>query len=122
MVGDARVLPFRDASVRWIMADPPYGQDYAEELWRLGKRYPTPIVLLRESARVLVPGGRVAFLHHILPIMPTDSKGRPLLKKVHAQGVLTGPGYRIRCLTIAERTSIPAPLFDLDDALSAGEP
>jgi SAM-dependent methyltransferase len=98
VVGDARVLPFRTASVEAIMADPPYEVDYAEALWGLGKRYPTPTVLLSEAARVLRPGGKVAFLHHIEPILP------PTLKRVTVVGITTGPGYRIRALTIARRT------------------
>jgi hypothetical protein len=109
VVGDARELPFRTASVRYIMADPPYDEEYAEELWRLGKRYPTPIVLFREAARVLVPGGLIAFLHHLVPILPEG------LKRVRLTGLSTGPGYRMRALTIARRTDAPTSLFD-DDA------
>lgn len=109
VVGDARELPFRTASVRWIMADPPYEVDYAEALWGLGKRYPTPIVLLTEAARVLVPGGMIAFLHHLVPILPVG------LERVKLYGVSTGPGYRMRALTIARRTAEAASLFD-DDA------
>jgi hypothetical protein len=109
VVGDARELPFRTASVRWIMADPPYEVDYAEALWRLGKRYPTPIVLLTEAARVLVPGGMIAFLHHLVPILPDG------LKRVKLYGLSTGPGYRMRALTIARRVDVGATLFD-DDA------
>lgn len=106
VVGDARELPFRTASVRWIMADPPYDVDYAETLWRLGKRYPTPIVLLREATRVLVPGGLIAFLHHLVPILPAG------LERVRLIGLSTGPGYRMRALTIARRTDAPTSLFD----------
>jgi SAM-dependent methyltransferase len=106
VVGDARELPFRTASVRWIMADPPYEVDYAEALWGLGKRYPTPIVLLKEAARVLVPGGMIAFLHHLVPILPDG------LERVKLYGLSTGPGYRMRALTIARRADVGASLFD----------
>lgn len=105
VVGDARRLPFRDSSVRWVMADPPYGMDYAEELWRLGKRYPTPIVLLTEAARVLVPGGTVGFLHHVMPDLPKT------LEKVGVYGIVTGPGYRIRALTVARKIAPTSALF-----------
>jgi hypothetical protein len=96
---DVRWLPLRPGSVRWIMADPPYGQDYAEALWGLGKLYPTPTVLLRECAVALAPGGLVALLHQVVPRLP------PLLERIGTWGVSTGPGYRIRALTIARRTA-----------------
>lgn len=98
---DARRLPIRDSSVRWVMVDPPYGQDYAEELWGLGKVYPTPAVILRECARILRPGGLVAFLHHVVPALP---EALERVGMVH--GVTTGPGYRIRALTIARRADV----------------
>lgn len=97
VVADVRWLPLRPRSLRWIMADPPYGADYAEALWGLGKKYPTPAVLLRECAEVLVPGGRVALLHQIVPRLPDE------LIRVATWGISTGPGYRMRALTIAER-------------------
>lgn len=105
VVGDARRLPIRDASVRWVMADPPYDPDYAEALWQAGKLYPTPAVVLREAARVLRPGGMVAFLHHVVPPLPET------MERVGTWGVTTGPGYRIRALTIARRLSGGATLF-----------
>lgn len=94
---DVRELPIRSSSVRWVMADPPYDQDYAEALWSMGKAYPTPMVLLREVGRILAPGGRCAFLHHLVPALP------PTLTRLGTYGVTTGPGYRIRALSIVER-------------------
>jgi hypothetical protein len=94
---DVRELPIRSSSVRWVMADPPYDQDYAEALWSMGKQYPTPMVLLREVGRILAPGGRAAVLHHLVPALP------PSLARLGTYGVTTGPGYRIRALTIVER-------------------
>lgn len=100
VVADVRWLPFRPASVRWIMADPPYSEEHAEDLWGVGKKYPTPIVLLRECAEVLAPGGQVAFLHHLVPVLPAG------LDRVGTWGVHTGPGYRIRALTVARRSGV----------------
>jgi hypothetical protein len=94
---DVRWLPIRPASCRWILADPPYGDDYAEELWGLGKQYPTPTVLLRECAAALAPGGRVGLLHHVVPVQVDG------LRTVGVWGVSTGPGYRIRAFTVLER-------------------
>lgn len=104
-IGDCRRLPVRSCSVDAIMCDPPYGPDYAEELWGLGKVYPTPIVLLREAARILRPGGKVAFLHQLVPILP------PGLDRDGVWGVSTGPGYRMRALTIATRCAQALPGF-----------
>lgn len=102
VVGDARRLPIGTATVRWVMVDPPYGEEYAQALWGTGKVYPTPAAILKECARILRPGGGVAFLHQIVPAMPQG------LVRVETLGITTGPGYRIRALTIARR---PATLF-----------
>jgi len=113
VVADVRELPIRSRSARWVMVDPPYDQTYAEALWGLGKQYPTPTVLLREVERILRPGGRVAFLHHVVPTLP------PGLDRVGTWGVTTGTGYRIRALTIAEATRHAPPLFLDSDAATA---
>lgn len=94
---DVRWLPIRRESVRWILVDPPYGDDYAEALWGLGKQYPSPTVLLRECASALMIGGRVGFLHHVVPRVPDD------LERVGTFGISTGPGYRMRAFTVAEK-------------------
>lgn len=97
VVADARWLPLGAATVRAFLIDPPYSQDYAEDLWQLGHAYPAPIVILREVAHALEPGGRVGFLHHLVPVLP------PELKQVGVYGVSTGQGYRMRAFTVAER-------------------
>lgn len=97
IVGDVRWLPIRPNSQRWIMCDPPYGDDYAQELWGLGAIYPAPIVVLRECLTALRPGGLVAFLHHVVPRIPDG------MDRVATYGITTGPGYRIRALTIARK-------------------
>lgn len=102
VIADVRELPIATGSVRWVMANPPYDQDYADVLWGLGKEYPTPAVLLREISRILVPGGRAALLHHLVPALPAT------LIRVGTYGVTTGTGYRIRALTIVERTGVSA--------------
>ncbi len=115
-LGDARRLPVRDASVRWVLIDPPYDPDYAEALWGTGKLYPTPTVLLREAARILVPGGMVGLLHHLVPVIPPDVG----LERVGTHGVTTGPGYRIRCFTVARRVAPPLSLFSPEPAPMLG--
>lgn len=97
-VADVRWLPLAPGSCRWILADPPYGMDYAQEMWGLGRQYPTPRVLLRECAAALAPGGQVALLHHVVPMLPEG------LERVGVWGVWCGTETRIRALTIARRT------------------
>lgn len=99
VICDVRWLPIGRGQVRWIMADPPYSAEHAEDLWGTGKAYPTPIVLLRECAEVLVPGGRVAFLHFLVPHLP------PALTRIGTWGINVGPGFRMRALTIAEKAN-----------------
>lgn len=105
VVADARWLPLRRESVRWVMCDPPYSPEHDEALWGGKNTYPTPAVLLREIADALCEGGRVAFLHFVVPRLP-DS-----MKRVGTFGVTTGPGYRIRCLTLAEKRAPARTLF-----------
>lgn len=102
VIADVRELPVRSSSVQWVMADPPYDQEYAEAIWTTGSAYPTPTALLREAARILRPGGRVAFLHHLVPVQVAG------LDRVATYGVTTGPGYRIRALSILERSGVTA--------------
>ncbi len=103
-VADVRWLPLRPGSVQWIMADPPYSAEYAEALWGTGKAYPTTAVLLREARDALRPGGRLALLHQVVPVLPAG------LARIGTWGVTTGPGYRIRCLTVAELERTPRSL------------
>lgn len=99
IVADVRWLPIRRESIRWALADPPYGMDYAESLWGLGVKYPTPMVLLEECAEVLVDGGVVGYLDQLVPPLP------PALELVSVTGLYCGTGTRMRALTIARRRS-----------------
>jgi len=97
VVADVRWLPLGAGTVDAFLIDPPYDRKYANELYGTGRIYPAPLVVLRECAHALRPGGRVGFLHHLVPTLP------PELDLVSVHGVWTGPGYRIRAFTIAER-------------------
>lgn len=97
VIGDARMLPFRDATFDWAMADPPYGESYAEQLYGTGESYPRPSHILSEASRVLRPGGRVGILHFIVP------KARYGLRQVGCWGVYTGPDFAIRAWTVYEK-------------------
>lgn len=97
IVADCRATPLPDASQQWIMADPPYAADYAENLYGTGKSYPKPGEILREATRLLVPGGRVGLLHFIVPMV------RRPLRLVGVWGITTGAGYAIRAWSVFEK-------------------
>lgn len=95
VIADGRALPFRAASVRAVMLDPPYSDQYAQNLY--GVENPRPSWLLKEAARVVMPGGRIGMLHVAVPFAP------PGCRLVNVYGVSIGVGFRMRALTIYER-------------------
>ena len=97
VVADVRNLPFADASFDWVMADPPYSKEYAENLYGVGAYYPTPAEILREATRVLRVGGRIGLLHFIVPMF------RKPLKLLKVRGITTGLGYNIRAFSLFEK-------------------
>jgi hypothetical protein len=97
IVADCRAVPLPDESFDWIMADPPYSEQYAENLYGTGKDYPKPSEILREACRLLRSGGRVGILHFQVPMH------RPPLRMVGVWGVSTGAGYAIRAWTVFEK-------------------
>lgn len=96
-IADVRHLPIRAGAARWVMVDPPYSAEHAEDLWGVGDQYPTSAALFREIERILMPGGVVAYLHFLVPKLPAG------MTRLSTHGVTIGPGYRIRALTIAQR-------------------
>jgi DNA adenine methylase len=99
VVADVRNLPFKDESFQWILADPPYSDTYAANLYGTDAVYPTPGKILREAARVLRVGGRVGLLHVTVPVFRKPLK----LLKVYI-GTL-GCGYAVRALTVLEKVA-----------------
>ena len=97
VAADGTALPFADASFRWVMCDPPYSEQYAENLYDSRSKYPKPSALLAEASRVLKPGGRVGLLHFQVPMF------RPPLSLVGVWGVSTGTGYAIRAWSVFEK-------------------
>lgn len=95
VVADGRALPFQTASLRAVLIDPPYTVEYARSLYDTD--YPRPSHLLREASRVLKPGGRIGFVHYLVPNPP------PGCSLVLVKGLTQGCGYRIRAVTIYER-------------------
>lgn len=95
-------LPFCDSSFPAVMMDPPYSDEYARNLYRVEN--PRPSWLLKEAARVVVPGGRIGILHVAVPFSPPDCD----LVKVY--GVSTGVGFRIRAFTVYEKLQRSLPM------------
>ena len=106
IVADCRNVPLPDASFDWIMADPPYSEQYAANLYGTAADYPKPGQIMREMSRLLRPGGRCGLLHFQVPMH------RPPLRMVGVWGVSTGAGYAIRAWTVFEKAH--AGLWDDD--------
>lgn len=102
-IADGRKLPFDDGSHAAVMIDPPYSEGYAKSLY--GVKYARPSHLLREAARVVRPGGRIAIVHYITP---KPVRGTRLVK---AFGLSTGFDMPMRAVTIYERDQ---PALDLE--------
>ena len=81
------------------MADPPYSEDYASNLYGTGKDFPKPTEILREAARLLRPSGRVGLLHFQVPLVHRDIP----LRLVNVWGVTQGQGYAIRAWSVYEK-------------------
>lgn len=97
VVSNCVSTPFADESFSWIMADPPYAESYAENLYGTGSVYPKPGEILREATRLLKPGGRVGLLHFLVPM------SRKPLRLVGVWGITTGAGYAIRAWSVFEK-------------------
>lgn len=99
VVADGCALPFRSEVFKAVLLDPPYSEEYARNLYR--GTNPRPSWLLREAARVVRDGGRIGLLHVACPFAPPDCVF------VSVYGITTGPGYRIRALTLFEKARRP---------------
>jgi SAM-dependent methyltransferase len=100
--GNCEVIPFKNNSFDFVMADPPYSEKESHELYNLP--YVNIIKTLNEMIRVCKPGGNVLFLHRLVPaIFP----GLNLSKKtqlIGVVGVFTIAGLsNIRALTIFKK-------------------
>lgn len=99
IVADVRAVPLPDQSFDWVMSDPPYTPEYAANLYGTAEHYPRPQQILRESARLLRPGGRVGILHFQVPMIPPGTG----LRVVNVWGITTGSGYQIRAWSVFEK-------------------
>jgi SAM-dependent methyltransferase len=97
IVADCRNVPLPDESFDFILADPPYSEDYATNLYGTGANYPKPGQIAKEACRLLRPGGKFGFLHFQVPMT------RKPLRILGVYGVTTGCGYAIRAWTLMEK-------------------
>lgn len=95
ILADGRALPMPDCSVAAVMIDPPYSGAYAKSLY--GVDYPRPSHLLREAARVVRVGGRIALVHYI------TAKPAPGTRFVKAFGLSTGFDMPMRAISVYEK-------------------
>lgn len=97
IVADCRNVPLPDESFDWILADPPYSEDYATNLYGTGDSYPKPGEIVSEACRLLKPNGLLGLLHFQVPVI------RKPMKIVNVYGVTTGCGYAIRAWTLLRK-------------------
>lgn len=95
VIADGRHLPFRDATFKAVLLDPPYSDEYARNLYKTEN--PRPSWLLREAARVVVPNGHIGLLHVAVPFAP------PGCRLLRVYGVTTGVGFRIRAFSVWQK-------------------
>ena len=97
IVADCRSVPMPDSSVDFIMADPPYTREYANNLYGTAEAFPRPGEICREAARLLKPGGKFGFMHFQVPMI------RRPLKVLNVYGISQGLGYAIKAWTLLQK-------------------
>ena len=90
-------LPFKDNIFDVVLADPPYSSEDAKQY---GLPYPGPETILKESIRVLKPGGYFLFLHIMYP-----SYKRKSVSLVGLIAVITGFKSITRLLSIFKKNN-----------------
>lgn len=99
VVGDCVATPFKDRSFDWIMADPPYSEEYANNLYGCQSAYPTPYKIVMEACRLLRPGGLLGLMHFQVPYF------RKPMKLLGVYGITQGIGYNIRAWSLLRKAN-----------------
>lgn len=100
IVADCRNVPLPDESFDFIMADPPYSEEYARNLYGTGDHYPRPGQILKEAERLLRPGGMFGLLHFMVPM-----NRRPMRMR-GVYGITQGSGYNIRAWSLLQKENV----------------
>lgn len=91
--------PFPAVNWKANLADPPYSELDATKYAPGADAYPKPNLLLRNCLDAVRVGGRVGFLHYILPSPPKNAHF------VACVGVICGFNNRMRVFSVFERTA-----------------
>lgn len=98
-IANCEVLPFKDNSFDFVMADPPYSELESKELY--GLPYMNVIKTINEMIRVCQPGGYILFLHRLVPAV---YPGLNLIKDTNCEAIIgiftIGGMTNIRALTV----------------------
>lgn len=100
IVADCRNVPVPDGSFDFILADPPYSHEYANNLYGTADQYPLPGQICREASRILKPGGKFGLMHFQVPMV------RRPLSIVQVYGISQGLGYAIKAWTLMEKHGV----------------
>ena len=95
LIATATCLPFKDASFSFVMADPPYSVDDAK---KYGPALPDKRKVLQELARVVIPGGHLAWLD-----IPKPQYRKSEWNPWGTIGILRSTNHRGRFLFLFER-------------------
>lgn len=100
VIANCEALPFEDESFDFVMADPPYSELEARELY--GLDYCNIFKVINEAARVTRPGGIMAILHRLAPFhAPQENEHKRRMNPVAIVGIYTIAGYvNMRALTV----------------------
>jgi SAM-dependent methyltransferase len=97
IIADCRNTKLPPSSYDWILADPPYSEEWAENLYKTGKDYPKPKQIVCEAERLLKPGGLLGIMHFQVPF-PTNG-----MKIIRVYGIIQGCGYAIKAWTLMKK-------------------
>lgn len=82
-----------------ILCDPPYTLEHAKQYSPGADKLPMPNSLLKNALKAVRIGGRVGFLHYLLPRPPASVPA----KLIAIVGVICGFNNRIRIYSVFER-------------------